>query len=1454
MVAFETDIDSDDPGGCAATAALSSSTPHKPARPSRLDSSTWRTHILLSWMDDLLRLGSARALDESDVTVDDLPHQHRSRPTDELFHTNYKKLQRLLPAFWASFKNRWLITVGLGIPYIIFNCASPLFIRELLVFLESGSDDWLHGVLLVCGLFLCLVVAALCINHSFFHTTRLGMSMRSAAIMEIYRKALVLASFEKSTASSGEIVTHMSVDTERLYFGVFLTNWLWLGPAIILVTMFLLVQEVGIASVAGVAMVVVIALTSGNLARRIGRTRREMVKMTGKRVKLETEILQGIRIVKLYAWERVLEERVSEIRRAEVRQLGRILFLTAITWLFQFCGPVLIAAVVFVLYVSLGNTLSVEKTFTVLAFLNLLRVPLALWPMAMKNVSDGLTSIGRLQQYLQRQEIEHKVVTKHDTHQPATPTATTRPPVPSADYSEAGTVTPATEVSTVHDLDSPPPVLPNGVALEVTNGVFYWAPPGAGKEERRGVVVRQAHRWRGGGKVAALDSIWSTETGRPALKDINLQVNEGELVCIVGQVGAGKTALLSALLGQLHQSQGTVGVYHPVAYVSQEPWVRNASVKANILFESPYEKEKYEGVLEVAQLLPDIATLPDGDATEVGERGITLSGGQKARLAFARALYRLDQCSIYLLDDPLSAVDLHVARRLFDDAIAGLLAKKTRLLVLNSHYHLLQHAHKVVVMKDGQIDTICSYKDLCQNYPAFVSAQQQSKDTTTTTTSSNTDTPTSTPTPAADTPRPNLITKRTDLSAYEKGPAAGEASGTVAPVKREAGLLTKEDRVTGKVKFQLYVAYFSMGVRQNKLLGAMLFFMILILFALAQGGQVTTDWWLGFWSEEAPNRPNLSTFYWLGIYVSICLAATLIVIARDATWVASVIRSSRNLHDTTFAAVLRAPVNLFFDVTPVGRIINRFSNDLDKVDSLLPESLNSTIQMVFRLLSFLLLCALSSPWFMLAVIPLVLMFYRIQMFFRKSSRELRRLEGVTRSPIVSLFEETLNGIQIIRAFKMESTFFSLLKQRLDTNGAFFFLYWVAARWLAFRLDLLAALAVFCVGMLFILLNSVGGKSAVDPAMAGLALVYVMQTVSMLQWAVRVSIEAENNMTGVERLLHYCDIPNEAPARAPLVTPPPAVADQWNEQLSLTMEPHHPHTHAAPGAGAIEPPASWPSEGCVRFDGVWLRYRPELEYALRGLSFTVRAGEKIGICGRTGAGKSSILQALFRMVELSEGSITVDGIDVRWVGLHHLRSRLSVIPQDPILFSGSLRQNLDPFNERSDEELWETLRRVHLAKEVKALPGQLNAILSEKGENLSLGQRQLLCVGRALLRHAKVVMLDEATAAVDTDTDQVLQATIRENFKDATTVTIAHRLETILHCDRILLLDKGAVVEYDDPVALLDDPTSSFRQLVNQMGTSDVSALKDMAMAMRVASGSSADTPRCQVVTEAGKAS
>ncbi|XP_064151704.1 ATP-binding cassette sub-family C member 6 [Loxodonta africana] len=849
---------------------------------------------------------------------------------------------------------------------------------------------------------------------------------------------------------------------------------------------------------------------------------------------------------------------------------------------------------------------------------------------------------------------------------------------------------------------------------------------------------------------------WSQKS--PAcLQRINLTVPQGCLLAVVGPVGAGKSSLLSALLGELSKVEGSMSVKGPVAYVPQEAWVQNASVVENVCFQRELDPLWLERVLEACALGPDMDRFPAGVHTQVGEQGMNLSGGQKQRLSLARAVYR--KAAVYLLDDPLASLDACVGQRVFNQVIGpgGLLQGTTRILVTHA-LHVLPQADQIVVLEDGAIAEMGSYQELLHRNGALVDllgrARQPGNGG-----EGETDPLTSTEDPR-DSPgggRPVGRPERSIKLVPEKDSTTSEAQTGVTLDDLEGAGRPTGDRVPyGRVKAAMYLTYLQA-------VGGPLCLYTLFLFLCQQVASFCRSYWLSLWADDPTvdgRQAHAALRGWIFGLLG-CLQAVGLFVSMAMVLIGGA-RASSVLFRRLLWDVVRSPIG-FFERTPVGNLLNRFSKETDTVDVDIPDKLRSLLTYTFGLLEVSLVVMVATPLAIVAILPLLLLYAGFQSLYVASSCQLRRLESASHSLVCSHVAETFQGSTVVRAFRAQGPFVAQSDARVDESQRVNFPRLVADRWLAANLELLGNSLVFAAAMCAVL-----SKAYLRAGLVGFSVSAALQVTQTLQWAVRSWTDLESSIVSVERMKDYARTPKEAPWRLPTC--------------------------------AAEPP--WPHAGQIEFQDFGLRYRPELPLAVRGVSIKIHAGEKVGIVGRTGAGKSSLARGLLRLLEAAEGSIWIDGVPIAHVGLHTLRSRITIIPQDPILFPGSLRMNLDLLHEHTDEAIWAALETVQLKAVVASLPGQLQYECADQGDDLSVGQKQLLCLARTLLRKTQILILDEATAAVDPGTERQIQAALRSCFAQCTVLLIAHRLCSVMDCARVLVMDKGQVAESGSPAELL----------------------------------------------------
>ncbi|KFQ48159.1 Canalicular multispecific organic anion transporter 1, partial [Nestor notabilis] len=1202
-------------------------------------------------------------------------------------------LKTLCKTFWQNL----LLSVAFKVVHDVIVFISPQLLKLLVAFVSDEESFAWQGYVYAILLFLVALIQSLCLQQYFNLCFQLGIQVRASLIAAIYKKSLTMSGATRKESTVGETVNLMSADAQRFMDMANFVHQLWSSPLQIILSIVFLWGELGPSVLAGLVVMVLLIPINGFLVAKSRTIQVRNMKNKDERMKIMSEILNGIKILKLFAWEPSFEKRVNDIRARELKHLLKFSYLQAVSVFVFTSAPFLVSLVSFAVYVLVdeNNILDAQKAFTAISLFNVLRFPMTMLPLVLSSVVQTKVANARLERYLGREDLDTSAI----HHSPI-----------------------------------------EGSAVRFSEATFAWE-----------------------------------QDGGAAIRDVNLNITPGSLVAVVGAVGSGKSSLVSAMLGEMEHIKGHINIQGSLAYVPQQAWIQNATLKDNILFGSELDEARYQQVIKACALLPDLKLLPAGDQTEIGEKGINLSGGQKQRVSLARAVY--SNADIYVLDDPLSAVDAHVGKYLFEHVLGpkGLLQKKTRILVTHS-ISFLPQADNIVVMVAGAVSEQGSYGTLLVNRGAFAqflnlygSQEEDASERNTTVGDEEQDDEGIEPCVEEGPDDVVTMTLKREASIHRKEFSRSISKSSTnswkkaqeEPPKMVKGqkLIEKEAVETGKVKLSMYLRYL-------RAVGLWYSFWVAMGYVGQYVAYVGTNLWLSAWTDDAQRYLNqtypveqrdlrIGVFGVLGVSQALFLLFATILSAYGAT------RASRVMHQQLLSNILRAPMS-FFDTTPTGRIVNRFAKDIFTIDETIPMSFRSWLSCLMGIISTLLMITLATPFFAVIIIPLSIFYYFVLRFYVSTSRQLRRLDSVTRSPIYSHFGETVSGLSVIRAYGHQERFLQQNEIIMDINQKSVYSWIISNRWLAIRLEFVGSLVVF-----FSALLAVISKSTLESGIVGLSVSSALNVTQTLNWLVRTSSELETNIVAVERVHEYTKVKNEAP---------------WVTEN--------------------RPPHGWPSKGEIRFIDYKVRYRPELELVLQGITCNIGSTEKVGVVGRTGAGKSSLTNCLFRVLEAAGGMILIDEVDIATIGLHDLRKNLTIIPQDPVLFTGTLRMNLDPFDQYTDEEVWKALELAHLKTYVQDLPGGLLYVVSEGGENLSVGQRQLVCLARALLRKAKILILDEATAAVDLETDHLIQTTIRSEFADCTVLTIAHRLHTIMDSNRVMVLQAGRIVEFDIPEELL----------------------------------------------------
>ncbi|XP_037896202.1 multidrug resistance-associated protein 4 [Glossina fuscipes] len=1177
--------------------------------------------------------------------------------------------------------------------------------NEILHFIWNDVH-WL-GAILVCS----TLLGCFLIHHVDLRQRLLGARMRIACCSLIYRKTIAMSMRSAGQTPAGYLINLLSNDVNRLDYGFIFVHWIWIMPIQAVLICYLISTRIGLAAVVGVVglLLKTIPVQTG-LSKLASKLRMKIAERTDARVGIMNELVQGIQVIKMYAWEKPFQTVVKEARRREIKQIRyasylRGFYLSTMVFTERSTLYITIAAAVF-----MGNTISADIVFAMAGYYNILQLVAAIWyPLAVSFGAEALVSLTRIQAFLQQDDCENR-----------------------------------------------------------TRGITYKMDRMSSSGNVKAVVIQEA------------TAKWDPSKVKLTLDKIELSIPKGKLCAIVGPVGAGKSSIMQLILGELPLTDGGVVINGTISYAAQEPWLFSGTVRNNILFGEEYTKARYREITKCCALSADFEQLPYGDKTIVGERGASLSGGQRARISLARAIYK--PASIYLLDDPLSAVDAHVGRHLFEEVIGprSCLAQQNVTRILITHQvHFLNEADWIVIIENGRISRQGTYKELIISELDFAKLlerpqRENSKSESTTSNSEEYSNKEEEDIPYIDGVRENGYQPLRRASSNEGSQSRNSENADAELTDKIAA----EEQAGGGVSLRVWNAYFRAG---STLVGLSFMVFVMLLSQIVCSG---SDYFVNIWTQQEYLRSInettiLTTYECLYIYGALIVGVVIMTIFRGFLFFKVCMHASKILHDRMFYSILHA-VMKFFDSNPSGRILNRFSKDMGAIDEFLPKAMMDFIQIALVMIGILIVICVVNPILMAAIAIVTVLDILILRLYLRPSQDLKRLEGICRSPVFSHLSSSLSGLATIRSRNLHKIVIREFDDLQNVHSAVWQLTMAANTALGLWLDCVSCCFLTSVTFSFIVLSQQTYSGNV-----GLAISQAMILTGMVQYGVRQVAESLQQMTSVERVLQYTDIEQESDSNKP-------------------------------------PPNVWPSHGLIEFRNVYCRYDPNKSPILRDLNIIIEPGWKVGIVGRTGAGKSSFIGALFRLTYI-EGSILIDGIDTNSISLETLRSKISIIPQDPVLFSATIRYNLDPFEKYSDSELWRALEDVELKG---AIPG-LDFIVTERGSNFSVGQRQLLCLARAILRNNRILVLDEATANVDPQTDALIQRTIRLKFKHCTVLTVAHRLQTVMDSDRILVMDAGLVREFDKPYILMKNSHGTLRQMVEATG-SEAEMLKYMA--------------------------
>ncbi|KAJ3072963.1 hypothetical protein HDU98_002550 [Podochytrium sp. JEL0797] len=1432
--------------------------------------------LYFTWMNPLMRLGGKRAL-----KLEDLPNLNdteKAQGAVDRFNEFKHRHKSLWRALFASETRSFLLQMGLATLSTLFGLAGPYFLYRITGYIQNPDQPVLIAFLFAIAFGLSTAFRALCDNHAWHLARKMSIRIKSVLVNEIYCKSLKRipnnggsGTAESETedkkaegendASVGKIVTLMSTDAETIRDTMPELYDVILFPLHIFAAIGGLLYVVGWPALAGLAvMVLTLPLTYWNSVWNI-RVYEKLLAAQDGRTNVVNEVLQGIRIIKYFAWEKKFLEKIDAARGKELRTLMEMYANGAMSTFIWLVTPLLVSFVTLVTLTKIADQeLNSQLAFTCLSLFNSLRIPLMALPYVIADVFQLKVAFGRVTRFLDQDELE-----KYSENSTNNASASANGPSDKGKW----------PLDRQDSIDSP--------VIGFKAGSFQWhavegknVPIEDDTVTSSTVATERTALLCTSASSASLSSLSSSPNTAFTLRDLNVNFPVGSLSVVCGPTGCGKSSLLQALLGEMKRLSGNA--YLPdkrfyrssssaldggVAYVAQTSWLQNATIRDNITFGELYDPIRYDKVIKACALVKDLETLEAGDLTEIGEKGINLSGGQKQRISLARAVY--SRAQFILMDDPLSAVDAPTAKHLFAKAICGSLMKgRTRILVTHATSLVLKspEAKFLVVVQGGGVLAAGPVARVVQEpgiaaLVGFDGVQHNALQKATSSSSLS----------SSVTTFGDEVSEEED----EEGMETVKDYGNGKTVDNVNKLIDKEATATGAIDSKFYAKYLWNA-------GGVLFVALLVLFNVGdRTTMIFNDYWIKLWAEayDAAKSGNGTDVSGLGVMLGSLsgggsqwnealvsstsvfgiLANVVEARAKDAlgvlgdvpghgvdvdyyiriyalisvVWVCVFLtaygirsfgsyRASKRFHNSLIERIVYAPMR-FFDTTPIGRILNRLTKDISTIDNGVMRNFEEYLGTIMDAMAVLSVVVAVTPVFLVTLLPICVVYYSVSSRFLACQREIKRLDSVTRSPIYSMFSETLVGVSTIRAYGSEQRFMTENLNRVDTNHRAFFYMWSANRWFGTRVSSIASCVILASAI-----GTVAMRDIIGAGLAGLSLTWVLSFSDYLVWIVRIQAQLEMNMNAVERVSEYTEIEVEQAA---------------------IIESNRP-------------PLNWPSKGALTVSNLEMRYAPDQAPVLMDVSFSISGGQKVGIVGRTGAGKSSLSLSLFRIVEPTQGTITIDGIDISTIGLYDLRSKITMIPQDPILFAGTIRTNLDPFNEYDDAALWSCLKQVRFMESMQSLAAKeqggstgtavkrstsestldgqtgdsevsqsertgvtLEASVAEGGNNFSQGQRQLLCLARALLKSSTLTVFDEATASVDNETDANIQLAIRgPSFANTTVLSIAHRLRTIADYDKILVLEKGRVIQFGTPLELMEQEGGVFRHMCQDSGEFD----------------------------------
>ncbi|KAG1681716.1 Multidrug resistance-associated protein 5 [Nymphon striatum] len=1311
----------------------------------------YTTYKIPRWTFPILRKGWKNNLKFEDYS--EIPSNLKTKNLDEEFSKFYgMKKQSVWALIWTLFmitKNYvltswfWAIVMEL-----VQKPLKPLLI-SLLLAEEQKKQDYKQSTALLYAMSTCFLILSrpVVYHQCLFKIGVAGMIVRSALSSAIYKKITRITQQGFMKTNTGEIMNILTNDMNRFTADLQYTIFVITSPLQCIIVSVILWYTIGALPVIGLLGFIIMIPLQILFGRILFKFRKKVLKATDARIKLIYEIISSMKIIKLYAWEDSFWKHVFEKRKHEFEQLrGIIMFKGASLVIQKSMVNVVILLSMFGFVLQNQDNLTVPKVYLAITMFNSVKYSISkFFGNGLNGIAQILSSIQRIYNLILDSSVFNQAYSiscdnNEDTraHDIVIGIVAARLnssfEMGDSENKQSGIriVVPYTSPAGEFLRSSFAAVrMPNIIKTRESVHLKFLSieeypieyPSETIQSFKEKLLIDSKLK-----PIVKLHKVYSSygKDTENVVKDISFSLNPGDYLCVIGEVGSGKTSLLKTILKEMVVNSGTINVRGNIAYSCQQSWIFSDTLKNNILFGSKYDQERYQNIINACCLSMDINLMKYGDETVVGERGIKLSGGQRARISLARALYY--DADVYLLDDPLSAVDAEVGNHLY----------------LQYNIKSVYGTYETILEKLPNLTTFCT-----DSFKKSVTSTKEIKGE-------------------------QAIFKRKEVDGVYKLDNIKEATGN-------------------SVSWKVYKQFFrAAGNPYLILLTSISLNIIYVLILLG------FDYWIKIWTElEDQNNclhDNCTSTEHLGfssnflfqnnqnsliILSIICLISILFSIPTIFYDIMFCLRAARNLHDQMFNKLLHAPIK-FYNCNPIGEILNRFTKDIGEIDEYIPEGYQDVLQVgqTIKCIVLILAVCLVEPYLFIVTCLMIVLAVFVAKIYTKTYTVLKRAENITKSPVFTHVSMTLDGLSTIRAYGALDRFRMQFHNLQDLNMASYYMYFSIQRWFCVYSEFIGSLMIFCITITPVLFHTALSASSI-----GFIISQLVHVTGAIQMRIITSLTLQSRFTSVERVLEYGAIHSEADREC---------------------------------AEEDTPPDNWPHRGSIFANNVSLAYDKNT-CVLKDICFSINGGQKVGVIGRTGAGKTSLVNAIFRLAEPS-GCLKIDGIDISKIGIHQLRRNISIIPQEPLLFKNTIRYNLDPFGFYNEAKLWSALESVELKAMVGQFPEKLDTTFTE-GTNLSVGEQQLICLARAILKENKIIILDEATSSVDVITDKIIQKTIRTKFKDFTVITIAHRIHTIIDADVIMVIDNGYIIEMDSPKNLVQNKDSHFYKTILETGSS-----------------------------------